>query len=108
MKTSTEMMIALTEVELTLVVAKAQYSLISDGSELDDDIASFAWRDSFDAGMIFEEELRYLPGGLMCKHVRLSNMLSEIRCHLSKMDEFLREAFQDGQFEVRTAHLDLG
>ncbi|GIU42935.1 hypothetical protein TUM4438_10680 [Shewanella sairae] len=108
MKTSTEMMIAFTEVELALIVALAQYSLISDGSELDEDIASFAWMDSFEAGIKFEETLRDLPGGLTCKHVRLSNMVGDIKCQLSKMDKFLRGAFEFGIDDVRFAELDLG
>lgn len=111
MKTSTEMLIAFTEVELALAVAKAKFLLITHGhslSEQDENVANTAWSDSFYAGMKFDAVLSDFACYFQFQHERLLAMITDIKCQLSAMPSYLRDAFQFGQCDVRIAELDLG
>lgn len=104
MKTSTEMLIALSEIELTLAVAKAKYA---NNSEMDEDIANMAWSDSFYAGMKFDNVLSDFACYFQCSHKKLRAIIDDITCQLSAMPKYLRTAFEFGQCDVRIAELGL-
>ncbi|MCR4535484.1 hypothetical protein [Shewanella xiamenensis] len=105
MKTSTEMLIALSEIELTLAVAKAKFALID--SEVDQDIVNMAWSDSFYAGMKFDNVLSDFACYFQFSHSKLRAIIDDITCQLSAMPKYLRTAFEFGQCDACIAELGL-
>ena len=105
MKTSTEMLIALSEIELTLAVAKAKFALID--CEDDEDIANTAWSDSFYAGMKFDNVLSDFACYFECNNKKLLTIIDDITHQLSAMPKYLRTAFNYGQCDVRIFELGL-
>ncbi|EHC04194.1 hypothetical protein Sbal625DRAFT_4154 [Shewanella baltica OS625] len=99
-KNTIEMLIAFTEIELTLAVAKARYALID--SEEDDYIYGGTCQDSFSAGVEFGILMNEFVDYARCsrKTLKIQLIINDIQSLISTMPKVLKSEFKFGQAEM--------
>ncbi|MCR4535485.1 hypothetical protein [Shewanella xiamenensis] len=98
MKTSTEMLIAFTEIELTLAVAKAKFALIN--CEDDDYIYGGTCQDSFSAGVEFGYLMNKYYAKFGLKSLNIQLIINDIQSLISTMPKDLQSEFELGHAEI--------
>lgn len=102
MKTTTEILMAFVNIELSLMVVKAQYLLTA----CEDCEAQTLWNDVHSMGLGFNEALDELVYH-QCESATLCDVVIDIKKLISRLPSYLSGAFKAGQCDYEIGVLEL-